>query len=74
MWDNLRLIIPLIRKYSSKGHSSFLDYHMKLLHCHVDVTAIAIGADLRPCQTSMTKCFAKRIHHYDKMFCKKKRS
>ena len=49
----------LIRRHSSKWHFSFLDYHMKLLHCHVDVTATAVGADLGPCQTSMMKCFAK---------------
>ena len=29
-----------------KGVSHFLDYHMKLSHCHVDVTATTLGADL----------------------------
>ena len=36
----------LIRRYSSKRHLSFLDYHMKLSHCHVDVTETILGTDL----------------------------
>ena len=39
MWGNL------IRKYSSKRHSLFLDYHTKLSHCHVNVAATTPGAD-----------------------------
>ena len=46
--DNL---FTLIREYSSKRHSSFLNYHMKLLHCHVGVNGTAVGADLGLCQT-----------------------
>ena len=50
----------LIKRFSSKRHSSFLNYHMKLSHCHVHVTATIVGADLRTCQTSIMKFFAKR--------------
>ena len=45
MWGDLepsKLDNPfIIRRYSSKRHSTFLDYHMKLSHCHVDVTEIS---------------------------------
>ena len=44
----LGLIIPL-----------FLDYYKKLSHSHVDVTATAVGAEIRPCQSSMIIFFAK---------------
>ena len=41
----------LIRGYSSKRHCLFLDYHRKLSHCHVDVTATTVGADLGTCHS-----------------------
>ena len=44
----LGLIIPL-----------FLDYYKKLSHSHVGVTATAVGAEIRPCQSSMIIFFAK---------------
>ena len=51
----------LIKRYSSKSHSSFLDYNMKLSHCHADVTETTVGADLVVCQTSAIKCFEKKF-------------
>ena len=61
VWGNLELIIPLIRRYSSKRHSSFLDYHIKLSHCHVDVTATTVGADLGSWHTSMKKFVLEKV-------------
>ena len=55
--DNL---FTLVRRYSSKRHSSFLHYHTKLSHCHVDVTATVVGVDLGPCQVSMMNFFFTR--------------
>ena len=46
--------------YSSKRQSSFLEYHMKFSHCHVDITGTEVGADLGSCQSSMMKLFAKK--------------
>ena len=45
----------------SKRHSSFSDYYMKLFHWHVDLTATAVGVDLRPWQISMIIYFAKKV-------------
>ena len=53
----------LVRRYTSKRHSSFLDHHMKLSHCHVDKTAMALGTDLGPCLTSMMDFFAKKSYY-----------
>ena len=36
---------------------------MKLSRCQLDKIATIVGADLRPCQTSMTNFFAKKIHY-----------
>ena len=36
---------------------------MKLSHCHVNVKAVAVGVDVGPCQMSMMKSLAKKIHH-----------
>ena len=52
--------ITLVRRYSSKSQSLFLDCHMKLPHYHVEVTATTVGADLGPCQTSLIKFFLKK--------------
>ena len=43
----------LIRRYSSKKHFSFLDYHTELSYCPVDVTVTAAVADLGPSQKSL---------------------
>ena len=55
----------LASRCSSKRHYSFLDYYVKLRHCHVVVTSTNVGADVGPCQTSMiTNIFClKKIHH-----------
>lgn len=53
-----------IGRYSSKKHSSFLDYHMKLSYSHVDVTATAVGADLGTCQKSLVS-FCKKTRIID---------
>lgn len=45
---------------TSKRHSSFLNYDMKLLHCQVDITATAVWVDLGACQTTMINFFAKK--------------
>ena len=35
MWGNLGLILTLTKRYFSRRHSQFLQYYMKLWHCHV---------------------------------------
>ena len=62
MWGNLELLIPLLWLEGILPKSLLiLDYHMKLSHCYADVTAIALGADLGPCQTTRTKLLAKYV-------------
>ena len=49
----------LIGMYSSKWYFSFSDYHMKLSHCHVDLTATAVRPYLELAQTSILHFLAK---------------
>ena len=40
-------------------HVSYLDYYIKLLYFHPNVSATAVRADLKPCLTSPMNLFAK---------------
>ena len=51
----------LIRRYSSKRHSSFLYYYMKLSRCHIDVS------NCNHCRS----WFKNLSHIYNQFFCKK---
>ena len=53
----------LIRRYSSKRHSSFLDNQMKFSHCYVEATATALGTDLGPFQISMMQPLHRKFSY-----------